>query len=357
MANEATITLAVLLIIISAIVVIAVQFLAKGKEGVKTRKVFNIIGGSVIGLMLLATFMSSSLPTNLQFLNAPAWGKTINVLGTDVTFSQVPTGPGSSPVVDGKCVGIEDTTVTLSASDKFTSVATGGTHKYKINGNPALTVSDTGTFTASPGDKVQILWFNGSLSGAYYSDLDEVVVPCSGTKTFSKQLVANGTGTIEVFNEEGNLITTTGENETLSAGDVVTLTAKIKGAYQKGYPYGGVVIVEYNKSEIDDVIVDFGGSKVSTPASYTITFGATSSTVAYSVPAILSNQIISGSVVIDADDVNNPTDDAGDIILKFQPNNYYVNEDNGGAFEGPSIDDEKNVRTYNSEIGFTIATD
>ncbi|MBU0959305.1 MAG: hypothetical protein KKB31_05160, partial [Nanoarchaeota archaeon] len=91
------------------------------------------------------------------------------------------------------------TTVTLSAVDKYTSASAGTTHRYRINGNPALTVSNAGTLTASPGDKISILWGNET-DASYYGDVSNVVVPCTGAKTFTTELVQNGSLTIEVFN-------------------------------------------------------------------------------------------------------------------------------------------------------------
>ena len=295
------------------------------------------------------------------------WGSYIGTqygsplaVGFAAGVTPTPTPTPSQATPSGICA-VEDTTVTLSASDKYTTAATGGSHRYKINGGSALTVSDAGTLTASPGDKIKILFMNES-STSYFSQVLDTVVPCSGTKTFSPEggLVRNGTLTIEVFNEEGNLISDP-ENETLAAGDVVTLTAKLKGTYQRGFPYGGVMVVEFNGtgsgSEIDDVIVDFGGSEISVPAIYAITMSVNTRTKAYTIPAILSNQILEGSIVIDADDSNNPKGDLTDILLTFYPNDYLVNEDTGGSYDGPAIVDEDSVQTFAHASAFTLSYD
>ena len=257
----------------------------------------------------------------------------------------------------GKCYGVDDVTVTLSSVNADTNVPTGGSHRYKVNGAPALTVSNAGTLTASPGQMLEVMWYNESLTGGYFSAVDKFEVPCSSTKTFSKNLYMNGTRTIKVFNEEGNLITSSTNNETLDNGDVVTLTAQIVGQYQKGMPYGGVIVADYNMSSYDDVVVNFGGSKVSTPNFYKVS-SVDSTTKSYSVPAIMSNQILQGSVMIDVDDTFNPSESTtgeGVITLSLYPYNYYVNEDKAGSFEGPAVEDEDDAQRSLGKSTFTIS--
>ncbi len=64
-----------------------------------------------------------------------------------------------------------------------------------------------------------------------------------------------------------------------------------------------------------------------------------------------------GSVVIDADDANNPSDLAGDIILTHYPYDYFVNEDTGGSFDGPAVEDEDDAATFNHATTFTVHID
>ena len=284
--------------------IILTQLFATGRSGARTRKTFLWIGL----ILAIPGLISVSSPGTIGFLD----GQVSFGEGQQMSI----TTPGVKPAGTSLCA-VEDTTVTLSAIDRYTSSAVGGQHIYKINGEPYSTVSDKGTFTASPGDRLQILFGNASNGVNYFSELKSVVVPCKGTFPVSAELVQNGTLTIEVFNEEGNLIDSSGENETLSAGDVVTLTSKLKGTYQKGFPYGGIIVVEFNNSDFDDIIVDFGGVKTNVPNFYTVS--STANTVrAYEVSPILSNQIIEGSITLDVDDSNNPGD-ANDPTLKFYP--------------------------------------
>lgn len=250
---------------------------------------------------------------------------------------------------------VEDTTVTLSALNKFLQTSAGGTHRYRINTNAPLTVADAGTFTASPGDSVQVLWENESRSGSYFSDISSFTVPCKGTYTQTVEVYQNGTLTFDVFNQEGNLIDGNAENETLAAGDTVTLSTKLTGQYQRGFPYGGVIIAEYNTSEVDDVIVNLGGVKTNVPDFFTVS-NTINTAKAYTVPAILSNKELVGSVYIDADDTNNPGT-GSDVVLRFYPTNPFINEDNGGAFEGAAVEDEDDARTYGHSTASTVHLD
>lgn len=252
---------------------------------------------------------------------------------------------------------VEDTTVTLSAVDKYTASATGGTHRYRVNGAPALTVSDAGTFTASPGDSVEILWMNSTQGNSYIGKVDKVTVPCAGTKTFSTDLYQNKTLTFEVFNEEGNLVVDDTENETISAGDVVTLRMVLKGTHQGGFPYGGLIVVEYNSTAYDDVsLLAFGGSEVEVPFSHTL-LGTAYKAKAYSIPPILSNKILDESIVIEADDTVDPTATGGDINMTWFTYDYYVNNDNGGSFDGPDAENQNGAVTHGYQVSYIIPAD
>jgi hypothetical protein len=313
----------------------------------KTRQATGWIGG----ILLVFGAIGLLFPGTIAFLD-------YDVGSSGPTLAVSPVSGGSQPVQLGVCPpgSVEDVTVTLAAQNKYTAAASGGTHRYRVNGAPATTVSDAGTFTASAGAEIEVLWYNASTSGGYFSDTSVHRLDCgAGAPTLSRELVSNGTVTIQVFNEEGNLINGAAENETLAAGDVVTLEAKLKGQFQNGMPYGGILIAEYNTSEIDDVIIDFGGSKVSTPDLFTVS-ATVSGTKTYSIPAILSNQILDGTITIDADDTQNPGQ-VEDIDLYLYKNNYFINYDTGGSFDGPAVEDEDDAATMSGREVFVLAID
>lgn len=328
------VTYAVGSIILGIAAILLTQILAKGKSGKGTRMIGLWVGG-ILTVLAVVSFVS---PGTIPFLEGeiPMGGGALSVS----------TQPGS-PLVGGQCVGIEDTTVTLSAVDKYTQASTGGTHRYRINGAPALTVSDAGTLTASPGDVIEILWENATQSVSYFSDISKEVVPCAGTVTYSKELFQNGTVTIDIFNEEGDLIDNGVNNETLAAGDVVTLLSRVKGTYQRGIPYGGVMVTEWNTTSIDDVIVEFGGAEVEVPGVFTITLGTEAKTKAFSIPGVETNNMVEGKITIDVDDSFDPTVGGDDSVkITFYPYNYYINEDKGGIFNELGVEDEDDIQTY-----------
>ena len=137
----------------------------------------------------------------------------------------------------------------------------------------------------------------------------------------------------------------------------LSLKAEIRGQYQRGMPQGGILIVEYNSTEIDNVVVDFGDTSVIPISSQFYALGATDHAVkAYRIPAITSNQLLTGTITIDADDTINPSV-VDDIDLTLRQYNYFINDDKGGAFD-LGVEDEDNVATQPANvITFTLHTD
>ena len=284
------------------------------------------------------------------------------------TTTQATSGTSSTSVCPAGVI-VDKTTITLSAQDEYTSISTGGTHRYRINGNPALTVADAGTFTASPGDIVEVLFFNESKSGAsnYFGVSKKVPVECKGSQTISAKLSTNGTvaPTINIFNEEGNIVEGSGgssaENETLGAGDVVSLKVEFKPTFQTGFPSGAVLIFEYGQAVYDDVKVSIGGvdlTKTGVPTSYTRRY-VNNNTVAYEFPPTKSLETVTATITIDVDDTNNPTAAGGaeNIPITFIPKNVFVNDDLGGSYSGPSVEDEDSVPTFRHATRTNITVD
>lgn len=270
-------------------------------------------------------------------------------------------GNGASSIPGTTLCAVEDTTVTLTSVDSYTESATGGTHRYRINGNPSLGVADAGTLTASPGDRIEILWMNEAHTG-YFGAVDSEIVPCAGTKTFSTRTSQNGTLTFDIFSRDaGDTIRLGLANQSMTNGDVFTLASRITGQFERNFPYGGVVVAEYNGTAFDDVIVDFGGGKTSVPDFYTVS-RLPNNVKAYIIPAVIGTQDLDGSVTIDADDTVDPMSTTGGdsigtgILFHFYPNDYFINNATGGSFEGPAVQDEdgEQIRgAYYTEIHIT----
>ncbi len=282
---------------------------------------------------------------------------------TDLGISPLASGVGVMTIGDSEPTTIDvtgcdlgtKTTVTLSAVDKYTTQAVGGYHRYKINGAPAVELADKGTFTASPGDKITILWNNETSTG-YYSVVGNYEVPCTGAKTFYVDAVNNGTLSSSLKDSDDDTIDGTSNNQSLDAGDVKDVTVKLSGQYQKDFPYGFDAIVEFNKTNMDDVVLSTEGGSVLTSTnvlqSHSPTYSTESSRKAYLVDPIISNADLKLKVTLDADDSTAPGPSGGDVIITLYPRNYFINEDNLGAFEGPSAEDEDSSLTRDG--GFTV---
>ena len=281
------------------------------------------------------------------------FGNTMGAGGTTTTTTTTPTPatPATPAVIEikGPC-GVDSTTVTVAAQNYYTLAATGGIHRYSVNGNPAKAASDGGTFTSSPGELIHVLFYNVTVPPqgfTYYPEVMDYTVGCEGTKTLAAKLYQNSTFTVRVFNEEGDLITGTGDyNETLGAADTVTLTGDMAGDYQKAAsPFGGIVIAEYNSSTMDDVVVSFNGvsTKKPTPTFHTVSY-TTHVTKSYEVPKSIGNSKIPMTVYLDVDNDENPTEVTGeDILLRFCSASYYVDEDDQGAYK-IGVEDEDGLQ-------------
>lgn len=337
--------------IIGLVVAVLAGLFGKDKNiRTKTQWIFGMIAVASVLLMF----------AGVAFLDQP----TGNFLGGTGSTLDIGGESDGAIVSSGICPPgkqVEDTTVTLAAKDKFTSGASGGRHTYRVGDNGVIKdIADAGSFTASPGDKLQILWGNGSYTtGNYFSQYQELNVPCQGTYEPVAELVQNGTLTFEVFNEEGNLIDTTGENETLANGDVVTLTSNLKGTFQRGFPLGGVMVVEYDPTYYDKITVDFGDTVTATTPSYYSRSNTNNATVAYNIPAILGTNALGGTITIDVNDNNNPAQSGGsqDVFLTFVPKNYFIDEDNGGSFNNIGVQDEDLARAFPHSTAFRLNVD
>lgn len=328
------------------IVMVVSLFGGRSQKSIKRSKVSAVIMAfGVIGMLLFIPAVSDFVADTMKI--APS---TLAIGGEGETSPDGEETP-SGVCIDGfvkvddqcKCIGVEDTTVTFTALDAYTSTATGGTHAYKVNNGALKTISDAGSTTLSPGDRLQILWYNES-GTSYFSDLTTATVPCKGTFDIpNAMLYGNTSVTMTAITEDTNLVMGTSNTQTIGAGEKVDVSLTLKGEYQKGSPHGEVIVCYYNKSSIDDCIVNLGGVATTVPDSVTIAseYGAK----AYTVPALLSNAKVEGLVTIDADDTINPAVGDSNLTLYLFANNYFINDKTGKSFDGPAVEDEDQAVT------------
>ena len=324
------------LILVGGLAVLALaQFAMKKADKRKMWTWAGIIAG---GIGIFAMFI---IPVQLSFLNQPVsfgGGTQVQVITTE--------DGGTGGGVSG-CA--EDTTTTFSIESVSDGSSLGGYHRYSVNGAPWLTLADASTATLSPGDSVDVLFGFANTSHYFGSYKQGLKVPCAGTATFSDKVYQNGTSlTFVVLNEEGTITTTTAE--TLGAGDVASLDISLKGSFEAGYPYGGVIVAEYGKDVYDKIIFDIPGGKSTSTPQYHTPHNTSYVLESYEVPAIIGTQKLEGVITLDTDDNTNPagssTGTGGNITLFFYPDNYFINEDEGGIVDGPAPEDEDKVPTF-----------
>ena len=285
-------------------------------------------GASPLMMIMFAILVGVVILVVMNFRGASTTPRTLQVQGQNVP-----------PSVGGGAISlVEDVTVTFSAKDASDdSINVNGNHQFRVcnlgGGCGSLqTVANLGTTTASPGDIIEVLFGYGNNSGSviYLNNYKTFTLPDKGTFEAQAELFRNGSITIEVFNEEGNLIDEVLSNETIGAGDQPTLTHKIKGTTDRGqYAYGGCIIVEYNTSSFDNVVAKYGGvsTRISTPDWFTVST-TTHTTKTYDVPAFTGNTVIEGQIIPQADSTVNPGGGAGeDILLSIIPNEWRYNGD------------------------------
>lgn len=345
--------------IIAGILAIAGAYFLFKKAKSDKKKVMTILG---VVLLVGAAFAGAWQYGLLTSFGIIPIGK-VAIPYTNYSLTAVPTGGISQ--VTGACLTADKTTVTWSWVNKYTNAAGGGTHAYRVSQDggrtylPAKTVSNAGTDTLAPGNVVQTLFGNGT-DGTYYGVVKQETIPCTGAHTISAQAVANGTLTINVFNEEGNLIDGSGENETMGAGDSVNLKIEIQASNKAGFPYGGVFIVEVNGTSMDEedlelVFQDLTTRKVGNPNVHSVTT-VDSKVVTFEVSAFEGTGLHTGTLYLKADDTYNPADVVDPIVI-FRPYDHFINNDNGGTFDGPAVEDEDNLAAFGHITSKTVHVD
>ena len=347
-------------LIVGIIVALITMFLVYKASKVRGNQIAGVSKGFMVLFLLVLTGGALWIGGVGSYLSPSLASQLTLAVTTDGTTGGTG-GPITPQNLNADILGCDlgtKTTVTLSAIDKYSSASAGTSHRYRINGAPALTVSNAGTFTASPGDTLNILWGNET-EASYFGELDSFIVPCTGAKTYSRELVKNGTLTMDVFNTDGNKIDGGANNQTIGADDAKNVRIRLQGPSKAGYPHGGVLVLELNGSEYDENLIELTSSQITivsgadVPDAHSVT-ATDRKTKAWAIGAIQGTGEIDFNLYLDSDATNNPID-LNDPVLSFYPNDYFVNEDNGGAYEGPATEDEDNVQTFLYKPSVTIS--
>ena len=247
-------------------------------------------------------------------------------------------GAGSSGNTGGTTTGqcAYAPTYSLSASDKWdNTVVISGAHRVIQDGEVPKTYSGTATET-NLGEKIKVMWGNGNAT--IYNVIQEYTISkCGLTPIVYKELVRNTSLTMQCFNEENNLIDDAGENETVGAGDSVSLKCQILGVSERGMPHGGVIVAELNGSSyvgVDTQLTSITpelitGSKMSAPSFHTVTSTANKAS-AWNVAPILGAGTREFTLTFKAESIENPNGFAGggsDITLVLYSKDAFENSE------------------------------
>jgi len=264
-------------------------------------------------------------------------------------------------------------TAQLQSVDKWdTSRPSPNQFTYILNGGSKQTDSD-GSFEVTFGDDLSVLWGQANKS-SYYRDIGTYTIDKCGLNTIQSNnalesgqtgLIANTSITLQCFNEEGNLIDTSGENETIGTGDSVSLACEIRGTSEKGFPHGGVIVAEMNKTAYDEGKFALTGEAISgdgvVPNSHSIR-AATDSEKAFNVIPQIGPGVIRFTASIQAETDKDPDEkeaignNAADITLSLYANDAYYDTETGKFAIG--VEDQDNVLTKGGSVGeFIIQVD
>lgn len=236
---------------------------------------------------------------------------------------------------------VDTTTLGFSASDVDDPGSVVGVNtRYWLEDLPQGIVNSTSSATVSPGDKLKV-WFAAG-DATYYGSLfnDKSDVPCKGTYDIAGKLWTKDAGvTVTIYDEDNDQAQTgAANNQTIGPGDTVEMRMRVKGNYHEYYGNPEIsdmdnnLVIQFEKTEIDSVKVTKDGADLASlpvPILESITTG--NSAVGFSMPKISGSANVDYVVIIDADDVNNPSTDA---TVNIYDVDYFYNSNTGKIDKG-----------------------
>jgi len=287
---------------------------------------------------------------------------------------------GGTPIDNGGTTPaacyIEDTTLTVGPAEEMynpTTKATTEYHRVFVNGVDQGRYLDSATLTVNPKDQVEIIWAENSSQGAtapsgYYAAKQSFTVPCVGAVMAGAQkdsgaykLYASDANNVtrRVFNEDNGNLNSVSDNETLGAGDQVTLDVSFLGTYEDAYsPYGPiVVVVEGNDTSIKNFDLSFTGvscSKADVPGQHSV-ISVDNKAWAFSCAkdgrGLRSNERWDGGLSIEVESSINPDGKYGNQIWMYlYDSDYYLDSNTGVEVLGVEDDDDSDVGSANPKL-------
>lgn len=296
------------------------------------------------------------------------------LFGQGQTQTQVPPANGGTtptptptPTTPTQCAYAP--TVQLYEVDKWdTSRPSPNSFKYKLNGGGVTSDTD-GSFEVSLNDKLEVLWGSANTS-LYHRDIGTYTISkCgkndiksdTGLKSGQNGLIGNSTITVQCFNAEGNLIeSTSDENETLAAGESVSLKCELQTVVaETGTPHGSILVAELNQTMYDKEKFSLTGDIIESTATVPDAYSnrdADSTQIAYKIKPMIDAGTKTFYANIKVDKDHDPHTGAdGDILLKLYGIDCFENT-NTGKFEC-AVEDQDDVWTKNLQGSETIQVD
>lgn len=300
-------------------------------------------------MILLAAIVLMMVP------GVPEYVSNFLGLSSPGSLGSVGTGTGGAGT---SCVDpTVKVTATIDSENAFAPATTPGGDNYLwVSGTPVGRVPNGGTETLSPGQPYKVLFVENSTT--YYGKVVEGVVPCSGTLRLHEKLYQMSVDalTSAIRNENGD--NNAGNNVTLAAGDIVNIPVTITGYYKKaiGNPntqHGNVLTCATNATSYDDVVIN-DGRFIKTDKPDIVTSAAGKKYRSWYMPALVSNEEISFTVLLDASDTIAPSDDSSDVFCRIDDIDYDLNAVTNELLQGPEDEQNNNLGAAGALFNFTI---
>ena len=263
-----------------------------------------------------------------------------------------PVTPGTPSVTD-KCY-IEDTTLTIGPSQEAfnpTTKLTTTYHRLFLNAVDKGLYLDGSTVTVNPKDEVEIIY--GENSSTHYAAKQKFTVPCQGAVTSGAapdsnayKLYQNDANnmTRRILNDDNGNSNSATDNETLNAGDSVSLNYRLTGTYEDAFsPYGDMVlVVEANDTVYKEFAInDF--TETTCPGLHAVG-NVDEKTWCFAHKGTISNEQIDTTISIQVESGINPQPTSGaEIDIYYYDADYYLNTDSGLEEIGIEDNDDADV--------------
>jgi len=241
------------------------------------------------------------------------------------------------------------TTLSLNSIDAIQKgTAVGGASYISVNG----AVPTTGITTASPNDKLDILFVNGS---AYHAGVVlGHTVATSPTDVITVQSKKNASVAITMFNTNNAVIDGGANNQTMSTGSSANIAIRLDGQDKTSTQDMVCILEASDNSKVDKMTLSLPGAVYSgmvKPSSYTLA-GATSQIWVYEVAPIEGAVSVNGVIGVTSKTAQDASGTYGKITCRTKEN--FVDSATGKITYGieDSLGVAKSIASYTATVNF-----